>query len=777
MRISKLNPALAAGLLLSAASAGALQSAPGDAPEIQPQSGEEEADPVALEAQDPSPAPSDAPQPQPDPSPRSLDELIPPSATTGTQDWAADGVDPAPSGPPVPAPERVTIPEIAPEPGEIAVPEPLPQTPFDPEAALENIAISEPEALERDPDLPDFAEIEAPDLVDLPQLEEFEISDELVLAFPADDTRFPERTSFIERFSALSAIEALDSDDETVPQLAARARSDQELLDEMLEVYGYYEAEVVRQLSGGRRGLVEAGPGDERAEAEADIQPRVRFDILPGPAYEFGAIDLGALDTLPDPESTKLRETFAIKPGDRLLHDRIIEQEFELRTQLGESGYPFAEIAEPSLLIDYDRREGDLTMPVQPGGQYTFGNVTSSDPRFLSGRHLERIARFDLGETYRTSLQADLRRAVLATGLVSSVAITPREVEPPAPGEPGTVALDVEFERAPLRTISGAIGYGTEDGFKLEAAWEHRNLFPPEGALRVRAIAGTREQLASITFRRNNFRQRDQIVTLDAYVSDITTEAVDARTAAVRGSLERVSNLLFQKPLSWLVGAEVLYTDERNRVTSGVERPRQVYTIGALFGSATIDASDDLLDPTSGFRLTGFAAPEVSRSLGEEVYYLRTQIDGSYYRSVGSTVLAGRVRGATILGAQAFEIAPSRRLYSGGGGSVRGYGFQAIGPSNEFGEALGGGSVVEVALEARIQTGFLDGAVEIVPFVDAGSVAREARPDFRSIQVGAGIGARYKTSFGPIRIDVGVPINPREGDAPVVVYVSLGQAF
>jgi translocation and assembly module TamA len=763
-----LRPVLWAGLFASGVPAAGQEIAPaGQAGTGQDQAGEAgAADPPQTTPSQPTKAPAPAPTPT---GSRTLEELIPQSAVDDAQDWAAQGS----SGPSVPDPD--TLREVTIEPLLEADSEPV-AIPFDIDGALDNFAIPEADQLEPDPDRPSFAEIEAPTLVDLPALEEFEVSEDLVLAFPAENERFPEETDFIARFRALSAIESLDTDTETVPQLAARARSDEELLNEMLRVYGYYDADVVRQLSGGRRGIAEEQQGDEeRSVTEA---PKVRFDIIPGTRYRFGNIDLGALDTLPDPDATKLRETFGIRPGDPLYADRIVEKEVALRTALGENGYPFAEVDEPSLLIDHSRDEGDLTLPVEPNGKYTFAGIDSDDPRFLSDRHLQRIARFEPGETYQTSLQADLRRAILATGLVSSVAINPREVEPPSDGEPGEVVLDVEMERAPLRTISGAIGYGTEDGFKLEAGWEHRNLFPPEGALRLRGIIGTREQLASITYRRNNFRDRDQVLTLDAYASDIETEAVDARTAAVRAAFERVSNLLFQKPLSWQVGAEFLYTDERTRRGSGDSfSPRQEYLIGALFGSATIDASDDLLDPTTGFRVTGFAAPEVSRSLGEEAYYLRARVDASYYRPVGSTVLAGRVAAATILGADAFEIAPSRRLYSGGGGSVRGYGFQAIGPRNEFGEALGGGSLVEVAVEARIQTGFLDGAVEIVPFVDAGTISRRARPDFEVFRVGAGIGARYKTSFGPIRVDVGVPLNPGEFDAPVVVYVSLGQAF
>ena len=447
---------------------------------------------------------------------------------------------------------------------------------------------------------------------------------------------------------------------------------------------------------------------------------------------------------------------------------------------LGESGYPFALVGDPDLLIDHARSQGDLTLDVQPRGKYVFGGVVSTDPQFLSSRHLSRIARFDPGDVFQQSLEVDLRRAIIATGLVSSVTITPRETRAPQDGAPGEVALDIGFERAPLRTVAGAIGYGTEDGFKVEARWEHRNLFPPEGALRLRGILGTREALASVGVRRNNFKGRDQVLTVDLFASDITTQAVDSRGFGLRGTFEKVSNLLFQKPLSWQLGGELLYTDERNRnvqIAPGSANPRQGFLIGGLFGSVALDQSDDLLDPTQGYRATVLLAPEASRSQGAETFYLRAQGDASYYQSVGSTVLAGRVRAATIQGEDAGDIAPSRRLYGGGGASVRGYGFQGIGPRDDLGNPTGGASLVEFALEARVETPLLGGAVEVVPFIDAGSVGRGSTPDFADIRFGAGIGIRYKTTFGPIRVDVATPLNPTAFDSPVVVYVSLGQAF
>jgi translocation and assembly module TamA len=737
---------------------------------VQPGNNEGDEAPVASSLIDPDLVPEPAPVPQ------SLDDLIPPEAVTNPEVWAAGGV----AGSLGVLDSDSSLAEGGLTDAELTEFLPPPGPNFQPaiDGLFADFSLETPEPLPPDPALEALASIAAPVLGDLPELAETRINSTLVLALPAAKDAFPEKDEFVQRFRDLSTLRALDDGEETTPQIAARARADEELLGDILRTYGYYSGEVVRQLSGGRR----AGASTEEAEDAAELaarEPSVRFDILPGTRYRFGRIDLGALPALPEPDASRLIAALGIKPGDPLYADRIVERELELRVALGETGYPFAEVAEPELLIDHTRLEGDLALPVQPGGKYVFGEVVSSDPDFLSGRHFGRIARFDAGDVFQQSLETDLRRAIIATGLVSSVTVTPRETRAPEGGQPGEVALDVEFDRAPLRTMAGAIGYGTEDGFKLEGRWEHRNLFPPEGALRLRGILGTREALASVGVRRNNFRGRDQVLTADVFASDITTEAVDANTVGARVSFERISNFLFQKEFSWLVGGEVLWTDERNRTARGTDEvlPRQAYLIGGLFGSATIDESDDLLDPSSGWRGTLFMAPEVSRSDGSESFYLRAQADASYYKSVGSTVLAGRVRAATIQGAELDDIAPSRRLYGGGGGSVRGYGFQGVGPRNDRGEATGGASLVEFSLEARIETPLFDGALEVVPFFDAGTVGQGSTPDFRLIRYGAGIGIRYKTTFGPIRVDVATPLNPNEFDSPVVVYVSLGQAF
>ena len=629
---------------------------------------------------------------------------------------------------------------------------PLVDVPWPDEAAVPEIAQVEP-----DDDIA-FAEdlvVAAP----LPEGEEVRLSGELVLVFPSDLSLFPERDRFLEEFEQRSTIEEYDAGN-SAARLAAQARADEELLHRLLRIYGYYDAQVTRTVGG----------------AAAD-RPEVRFDIVPGPRYAFGAIDLGSLAAARG-DYPMLRETFGIHSGDPLNSFVIQSRRADLDAALGESGYPFAAIGEPELLVDHDRDEGDLTMIVVPDGKYRFGRIVSNMPQFMSGRHLERIARFEPGDLYRRSLVTDLRQAIQATGIVGSTSITAVEAEPPVGGEPGTVDIAVEMTPAELRTLAGSVGYGSGEGFRLAGSWEHRTLFPPEGALRVRGIAGTREQLLGVTYRRNNFRGRDQVLTVDLFASTIDYAAYDARTLSLVGTFERVSTLLFQKPFSWSAGLELVATQEREADATRVFGPRQTYVVGALPAYAQWDTTDDLLDPTRGFRLGARLAPETSRTGGVQSYYLRAQADASYYLPASeSVVIAARARFASITGAPVAAVAPSRRLYAGGGGSVRGVGYRAIGPQSALGDPTGGRSLAEFSLEARVRTGMFGGALGIVPFVDAGTVSEGPTPDFGRIKFGAGIGIRYFTGFGPLRVDVGVPLNPGPNDAKIGVYVGLGQSF
>lgn len=698
-------------------------------------------------------------QAQDRPDARGLDDLIPDAAVADPERWAAEGVEP--NGARDLAAEGTDDGDSSPD---IAFDTPLAAMPLITVPWPEEQELAEIEPLEPAAEPIEFATFED-EIERTTRGTERRLSDQLVIAFPADREMFPEQDEFVSRFESLSTIGMLEAGDNQA-RLAAQARADEELLQRLLRIYGYFDAQVIRSVGG-------TDAGDD----SADDTPTARFEIVPGARYQVASVDLGDLSATGD-DYEALRQTYEVFPGDPVSLDAIENERFDLDGALGQSGYPFAEIEAPELLVDHEALEGAVTMPVAPGGRYVFGEVVSDKPDFLPSRHLARIARFEPGDLYQRDDQLDLRRAILATGLVGSVTVTPVEVVPPQGDQPGTVDLEVGMTQAPLRTLTGELGYGTQEGFRIGGSWEHRNLFPPEGSLRIRGLFGTQQQLAGVTLRRNNFRGRDRILSLDTFVSTIDFPAYDARTISAVATYERVSNLLFQKPFTWSMGLELVATQEAERDAQGVRGVRDTFLVAALPLFAQLDTSNDLLDPTSGWRLSGRLSPEISDSGGVQSFYVRNQVDASYYRQVTeSVVMAGRVRLASIPGADVSAIAPSRRLYAGGGGSVRGYGFREIGPLNDSGDPIGGRSLVEFSLEARIQTGFMDGAISVVPFVDAGSVGNEAVPDFDTIKYGAGVGIRYDTGFGPLRVDVATPINPGPNDTWIAVYVALGQAF
>lgn len=554
-----------------------------------------------------------------------------------------------------------------------------------------------------------------------------------------------------ERFAALSVLDQNDGEAANAAQLDRRAREDSTLLVTLLRAQGYYDAEVEPRID------------------TVDGRPLVILTATPGPIYRLKEVTIDGVAAAGD-KATALRDAFGVKPDDPVDADRITTGEAKLRVEAGEQGFPFAKVGEPEVTIDREARIATLDISVDPGTARVFGQIRANpNNRVFDAEHVQEIARFEPGKPYYAPALDDLRRALVQTGLVSVAEVTP------VPGTtPDTVDIDVRLEPAPPRTIAGEIGYGTGEGARVEASWTHRNLFPPEGALTLRSVLGTREQLGAVTFRRNNFKGRDRVLTAQISAAHTNREAYEANTFSLSGSLERQTNIFFQKTWTWSLGAELVASDERDVIVSTGEPRRRTFFIAAAPTSLVYDGSDDLLNPTRGFRLGGRFSPEVSLQ-GSAFGYARTQVDASAYKSVSDgVVLAGRIRLGTIVGAPRDAIAPSRRFYAGGGASVRGYGYQLIGPRDPNNDPIGGRSLAEFAIEGRIKA---FGDFGIVPFFDGGNIYTSALPDFSGLRYGAGVGMRYYSNFGPIRVDVGTPLNPQPGDSRVAVYVSLGQAF
>lgn len=553
-----------------------------------------------------------------------------------------------------------------------------------------------------------------------------------------------------EHFGRLSVLKAGENKPANIAQIERRARDDADLLGQLLRADGYFDALI-----------------DTNVEtAKAGDQLVVTLVVVPGPLYRFSDIKIDGLDTT-NVKGRELQSAFAVDANDPVDADDVKAAEATLTQVIASGGFPFAKIGAPEVVVDHDSRTATLAMTVETGGERAFDKilVTGNNPPF-DAKHIAQIARFAPGERYDAARIDDLRRAIIATGLVSSV-----KLEPVPGAMPDKVDIAVSLEPAPMRTIAGEAGYGTGEGVRAEVSWTHRNLIKPEGAVTFRGVAGTLEQSLSAVMRQSNYGGRDRILNVVAAASNIERSAFDAQTIELSANLERQTNIIWQKKWTWSAGLALLATNERDVAAAGTGR--QAFLIGAIPAMLSYDGSDDLLDPTRGFRLSGRMSPELSFQSGT-FGYARLQVDASGYAPLGrGLVIAGRIRVGSILGSSSSRIAPSRRFYAGGGGSVRGYGYQSIGPRDAFNDPMGGRSLAEFSLEARIRFG----AFGIVPFIDGGNISNGSLPNVANFRYGAGIGVRYHSTFGPIRIDLGTPINPQKGDAPVAVYVSLGQAF
>jgi translocation and assembly module TamA len=555
------------------------------------------------------------------------------------------------------------------------------------------------------------------------------------------------------RFKQQSTLEAERKKPANAAQIGRRANADADLLAQLLRSRGYYDAMV-----------------EPRTERDRDML-RVILTADPGVEYRFASVELPGLDAA-GAEAAKLRDAFGVRAGDPVIAEEVISGTAALTTALGEQGFAGAKLGDQQVEVNHVTHLATLVLPVDPGPVARFGTIQVGGRPPFSAHHVALIARFKRGDRFERSKVDDLRRALIATTLVANADI---KLVPVQGGR--IVDLDVQLEPAPSHTIAADIGYGTGQGALLQGSWTDRNFLNPEGALTLRAILGTSEQLGAVQFRRADFRMRDQTLNLQFSASHQKFDAYEARTVLLAANIERQSNFIWQKLWTWSYGTQILATDENGVFSPAGTKDTRTFLIAALPLTLGYDGSDSLLDPTTGFRLGGWISPEYSGH-GASLVYARSQVDASAYRPVSDrVVLAGRIRLGTILGASSYDIAPSRRFYSGGGGSVRGYGYEQLGPKAEDGSPIGGRGLAEFALEARIRLKQFGGNFGVVPFFDGGSLTTKPMPGAGSWRFAVGAGVRYYSSFGPIRIDLGVPLNRQKGDGPVAVTVSLGQAF
>lgn len=627
------------------------------------------------------------------------------------------------------------------------------------------------------PPLPAAAELETP----LTPLAQFDVTPVTIAGIddvPATEIKYAVKVDGLDaigltaRFNDLSALKD-DGDAPNAAVLSARAREDEGLAVRLMTSLGYYDATATSIIE-----QVPNTPGRARAVLTA----------IPGKLYTLGSVTVKADTTVPP----NLVETnLPLKVGDAIDAERIQGAEANVSIQLPQRGYAFAQVGDRDILLDEAVSTGDYTLPVDIGPRGSFGAITTEGKQAFGVDHIAVLSRFKPGELYDSRRVDDLRQALVATSLFSTVSVEPQRTGRPLADGTEAVDLLVRQEAGPARSLAATAGYGTGQGFRVEGSWTHRNLFPAEGALIVSGVAGTQEQGLGTTFRRSNAGKRDRTFSIIASANHSNYDAFESFTGTLAARVSYDSTPIWQKRFTYGYGVELIGTNEDVYDFALADRVRRTYFVGAVPLFAGFDTSDDLLNPSKGFRIKLNVSPEASIQGGTRPYG-RFLIEGTGYYPVSSNiVLAGRIRAGSIAGIARDALAPSRRFYAGGGGSVRGFGYQELGPrttepnpnfdptdpdekdSPVVFRPVGGRSVNEAAVELRYRFGNFG----IVPFFDIGQVYETVLPKASNLRYGAGIGGRFYTNFGPFRVDVATPINRQPGESKVAVYLSIGQAF
>ncbi|HEO70187.1 MAG TPA: outer membrane protein assembly factor, partial [Candidatus Hydrogenedentes bacterium] len=327
--------------------------------------------------------------------------------------------------------------------------------------------------------------------------------------------------------------------------------------------------------------------------------------------------------------------------------------------------------------------------------------------------------------------------------------------------------IEVTLTERKHRTVGAGLGYSTDEGVGLRLSWEHRNLLHRGERLEFMTTVSEIEYSLSSQFRKPAFLRPDQSFVAKARVFHDRPDPFASRGVSSEVNIER----LLSERLK--LGAGVGF---RNVDVEQFGRSRH-YALVWLPGYGEWDYRDDRFDPGKGGRVALKGAPYFDAQ-DVDFGFFKSSIEYRHYIEclrAPRIVLAGRVLLGSIAAADLEEIPADVRFYAGGGGSIRGYPYLSIGPQFED-DPLGGRSLVEIGLECRAQ---VTKKMGVVAFLDGGTAMESEYPDFgETLRWGAGVGGRYYTPVGPVRLDVAVPLNkPDYVKDSFQVYLSLGHAF
>ncbi|MEM9349002.1 MAG: BamA/TamA family outer membrane protein [Pseudomonadota bacterium] len=537
----------------------------------------------------------------------------------------------------------------------------------------------------------------------------------------------------------------------TAGDIIATAKGDYGRLVALLYEEGYFGASVSIRLAGREAATLSA------FDAPSNLTP-IEIDVDLGSRFTFGLADVAPLAP-----GAMTPEGF--RPGAQAGTAIIGQAARGAVLDWRNASHAKAEITGQEVVARHRDSELDVTLRIDPGPALTFGELILPSETTVRGRRLTRIAGLPTGEPYSPAALAQSRSRLVRTGVFSSVVLREADI----PNLDGTLDIEMALEAAPPRRIGFGAEVDSTNGLSLEAFWLHRNIFGGAQRLRfdaeVEGLGGTSggiDYSLGVSLRTPAFRRAD-----------------DTLEVGIR--LERLDESTFTENLLELGARAERQVNETTLIGTGLGL--RFSDVSDDFGSRSLshlvfvfdgerDRRDDALNPRAG--TYGFLELRPYIGLGDSETGVRLEGDFRRYLALGErTTIAGRTLFGSVIGTEIDDTPPEYLFFSGGGGTVRGQGFQSL-SIEEDGDESGGRSFAGLSLELRQD---VTEALGVVGFVDYGFLSADSDWSDGEDHVGAGLGLRYNTALGPLRVDVGVPVGTSSDGTDYGIYIGLGQSF
>ncbi|MDJ0640330.1 MAG: BamA/TamA family outer membrane protein [Paracoccaceae bacterium] len=485
----------------------------------------------------------------------------------------------------------------------------------------------------------------------------------------------------------------------------------------------------------------------------------IAIEVRPGPRYRLSTARIGPLAP-----GTELPEDFrpGAPAGSTTLQDAATAAIDGWRSE----GRAKARITDQNIIARHDANRVSATIAVAPGPRLRFGTTTIEGNRNVRTRRIRTIAGLPEGQVFDPDEVDRAANRLRRTGSFSSVTVE----EAPDIGPDSTLPMTIGVVEAIPRRFGFGAEYSTTDGVRLSGFWLHRNLLGGAERFRVDgAIAGLGGETGGtdLSFGVRYERPATPRADVDLF-TELHWESLDEpdftsnTTEFTLGFTRYATDTLVVE-----FGLGYLYSD-----TTDAAFGRETYQLLTLPLAATLDRRDDALNPREGFYADLELTPFHGMSGTSDG--VQTEFDGRAYLSTTNLTFAGRVQLGALFGPSLAESPPFYRFFSGGGGTVRGHGYQSL-ALDIGGDRSGGRSFLGLSGELRRD---ITDTIQVVGFADWGYIGAESFPDFTGdSHAGAGFGLRYNTGIGPIRLDLATPVAGESDGSNFYIYVGIGQAF